>query len=185
MASSSNDPTTGAPIFLDADAPDPAVNPTQVAAFAASVGTRLIGTTAQRTDYDYAREGLRWWDTTLDQEFIHNGSGWVSVFSYDTGWLLITDPGSVLTFGAGWSGYNGAGWTGLRYRVKNGVFYLNGAAAKGSWGVDEAVVNIPVELRPSFQVEGSSVRYRPASNAVCMMGAGSAASALEIHWPVG
>lgn len=76
MASSSNDPTTGAPIYLDSDAPDPAVNPTQVAAFAASVGTRLIGTTAERTAYAYAREGLAWYDTTLDALYMHNGSGW-------------------------------------------------------------------------------------------------------------
>lgn len=77
MASSSNDPTTGAPVFLDADAPDPAVNPTEVAAFAASVGTRLTGTTAQRTAYTYAREGLEWYDTTVDAVYLHNGTGWV------------------------------------------------------------------------------------------------------------
>lgn len=76
MAASSNDPTTGAPVFLDSDAPDPAVNPKQVAEFAAHVGTRPIGSTAERTAYAYAREGLGWYDTNLDAEFLHNGTGW-------------------------------------------------------------------------------------------------------------
>jgi hypothetical protein len=84
MASSSNDPTTGAPVFLDSDAPDPAVNPSEVAAYAGSVGTRLIGSTAERTGYEFAREGLRWWDTTLDAEYLHNGTGWVRVFKAKT-----------------------------------------------------------------------------------------------------
>lgn len=82
MASSSNDATTGHPIFDDADAPDLAVNPTEVAAFAAEVGTRLIGDTADRTAYTYAREGLGWYDTTLDTEYLHNGSGWVPARGY-------------------------------------------------------------------------------------------------------
>lgn len=77
MTASSFDPATGAPIFDDADAPDVAQNPTEAAAFAGRVGTRLIGTTSERVAYAYAREGLRWYDTTVEGEFIHNGSGWV------------------------------------------------------------------------------------------------------------
>lgn len=76
MAYSSLDPVTGSPVFLSGDAPDPGVNETQVGEFSAQVGTRLIGTTTERTAYVYAREGLRWWDTTLDREFIHDGSDW-------------------------------------------------------------------------------------------------------------
>lgn len=78
MASSSLDPVTGAPRFLDADAPDPAVNPTEVAAFAAKVGTRLIGTTAERDAYPYKREGLEWYNTTKDLVEVYNGTGWVA-----------------------------------------------------------------------------------------------------------
>lgn len=77
MTASSFDPTTGAPQFADGDAPDVAENANEVADFAASVGTRLIGTTAERTDYDYGRVGLRWYDTDEDAEYLHDGSGWV------------------------------------------------------------------------------------------------------------
>jgi hypothetical protein len=76
MASSSNDPTTGAPVFLDSDAPDPAVNPSEVAGFAASVGTRLIGSTTERNAYAYGRDGLRWYDTTLKTEYRDDGTNW-------------------------------------------------------------------------------------------------------------
>jgi hypothetical protein len=76
MASSSNDPTTGAPVFLDSDAPDPAVNPSEVAGYAASVGTRLIGSTTERNAYAYGRDGLRWYDTTLKCEYRHDGASW-------------------------------------------------------------------------------------------------------------
>jgi hypothetical protein len=80
MAYSSLDPTTGAPVFLDGDAPDPAVNPSQVAAYAAQVGTRLVGSTAERTAYEYAREGLQWWDTTDDTLYQHDGTDWAPIW---------------------------------------------------------------------------------------------------------
>jgi hypothetical protein len=80
MAYSSLDPVTGSPVFLDSDAPDPAVNPSQVAAYAGQVGTRLIGTTAERTAYSYDREGLEWFDTTTKTLYVNNGSGWSPVY---------------------------------------------------------------------------------------------------------
>lgn len=97
MASSSKNPVTGAPVFGDQDAPDPAVNPTEVAAYAAKVGTRLIGTTAERDGYDYAREGLRWYNTTTKSEDLHDGTGWRAV-------------GTPYAMASG-SGSNGAGAT--------------------------------------------------------------------------
>jgi len=72
--------TTGAPEFAGTGAPDTAVDLTLVAAFAALVGTRLIGTTAERNAYEFAREGLRWYDTDTDTEYLHNGSAWVAVW---------------------------------------------------------------------------------------------------------
>lgn len=77
MAADSTNATTGAPEFDGAGAPDTAVDLTLLGAFAATVGTRLIGTTAARTAYAYAREGLEWYDTDLDAVYLHNGSGWV------------------------------------------------------------------------------------------------------------
>ncbi|WP_127475048.1 hypothetical protein [Microbacterium sulfonylureivorans] len=80
MTASSNNPTTGAPIYLAAAPPDTAVDMTEVAAYAGKVGTRLIGSTAERTAYDYAREGLGWFDTAVDTEYLHDGTNWDAIF---------------------------------------------------------------------------------------------------------
>jgi len=117
MASSSNDSTTGAPEFADADAPDLAVNPTEVAAFAASVGTRLIGDTAARTAYAYAREGLEWYDTTTDAIYVHNGSGWKL---WHKNWAAYTP---TLT------NMSGSPTVTARYAVASGVVFVRLAIA--------------------------------------------------------
>ena len=140
MAYSSLDPSTGAPVFLDSDAPDPAVNPSQVAAFAAEVGTRLIGTTAERTAYAYAREGLRWFDTTTDKEYLYNGSGWV------VAWAPETSPGSVVPSA-------GAGFT----LSANGLYTRDGwllgsidwAKTSGTLSHADVVMTLPVGARPT------------------------------------
>jgi hypothetical protein len=70
------------PIFADGDAPDVAVNATQAAAYAAKVGNRRVGTTAERdeaaTNPREVWEGLLWFDTTLDTEFLWMGI-WIRV----------------------------------------------------------------------------------------------------------
>lgn len=80
MAADDYDETTGAPIFAGTGAPDTGVDLTLISAFAAEVGTRLIGTTAERTAYDYAREGLEWYDTDEDAVYRHTGAGWKLAF---------------------------------------------------------------------------------------------------------
>lgn len=132
MASSSLDPITGAPRFQDADAPDPAVNPTEVAAYAGKVGTRLIGTTAERNAYPFTREGLKWYDTTLKTELLHNGSGWSLP---DTAWIYPT-----LTSGINTSGNE------FGYRRINGVVYLRGRVLNPAGG--GTVFTLPAGFRP-------------------------------------
>lgn len=98
MTASDFDATTGHPIFADGDAPDVAQNATEVAEFAASVGTRLIGSTSDRTGYSYAREGLRWWDTDEGAEYLYDGSGWKEIYRPLTAW---TPSVTGLTVGNG------------------------------------------------------------------------------------
>ena len=75
MAVNSLDPVDGHPTFADTDAPDIKVDPTKVSEYAAKVGTRLVGTSAERTAYAYAREGLEWYDTTTKSTWLYIG-GW-------------------------------------------------------------------------------------------------------------
>lgn len=77
MAANDVDPTTGAKIYLGTGAPDTGADLTELAADAARTGTRLIGSTAERTAYAYGRQGLLWYDTDAGREYRHDGSSWV------------------------------------------------------------------------------------------------------------
>lgn len=124
MTSYAKDPTTGHPLFRDSDAPDVKQDPQEAAEFAAKVGTRLIGTTTERTNYEYARPGLLWWDTTLGTEFVYLPAGWTPRYtprtaftpawtgvtmgsSATTGWWCrngeLIEGEAVLTLAAGWN----------------------------------------------------------------------------------
>ena len=65
-----------APAFPEGDPPATGADYEEVARYAKFRGNSFKGTTAQRTGYAYAAEGHRWYDTTLDQEYLHDGSGW-------------------------------------------------------------------------------------------------------------
>ena len=77
MTASSYGPRN-APQFADGDAPDVAVNPTQVAAYAAKVGNRRVGTTAERTAATGLDvwEGLEWEDTTDGCTYKYIAAAW-------------------------------------------------------------------------------------------------------------
>lgn len=131
MAVNSYDATTGHPIFDDSDAPDIKVDPTKVAEYAAEVGTRLIGSTAERTGYSYAREGLRWYDTDESAEFLYDGSGWKLWHKHTASYTPTT------------SNVSGSPTTAARYSIAEGVVHveievsLNGAnfGSAPSWSL--------------------------------------------------
>lgn len=95
MASSSRNPVSGAPIFRDEDAPDPAVNPTEVAEYAATVGNRGVGSTAQRNAWPYMKEGFAWGDTTNGNEYVVKNGAWAELMGGGT------IP--VITYGEKWA----------------------------------------------------------------------------------
>lgn len=70
--------TKNEPQYADADAPDLALNPTQVAAYAAKVGNRRIGTTTERLAATGADvwESLIWGDTTEKADYKRIGTAW-------------------------------------------------------------------------------------------------------------
>lgn len=77
MAVDSRDGTSGRPIFLGTSAPDTAGDLTTLGTEVYTRGTRLIGTTTERNSYSYPVDGLLWWDTTVDAEYVYSGSAWV------------------------------------------------------------------------------------------------------------
>lgn len=136
MAVDLYDSITGAPGFLSGEASELAVDLSALGTFAVKVGTRLIGTTAERIAYEYAREGLAWWDTDLDSEFLYTGGEWVESFSLDTGWI-------VPTMSNGW--VDGVAAEAVGYRRKSGFMTFTGRAVLGT--VAEAFV-LPLGFRP-------------------------------------
>lgn len=117
MASNGVDPTTGAPRFPESDAPQLGTDYQIVADYAASVGTRLIGTTEDRLAYAYAREGLRWYDTDNSSEYLYKGSGWVL---WSRGWTTYTP---TLT------NISGAPTVNAEYAIASGVVFVRVAIA--------------------------------------------------------
>jgi hypothetical protein len=85
VVSTSQDPITGAPRFADSDAPDPAVNPTEVAAYAAWRGNRIIDTRAARLAFAFERPGLQWYESDTDQLMEYTPDGWVRAGFPDIG----------------------------------------------------------------------------------------------------
>lgn len=136
MAVDAIDPTDGYPIFKDTGAPDTGVDPTEVAKYAAKRGTRLIGTTAERTAYTHAKKGLGWFDTTNNSEYVYNGTGWEKVSALDTGWVTPTT-------GSGWGTYAGEN---VRYRAKNGFVHLSGRVT-GTTAAGTLIFTLPAAYR--------------------------------------
>lgn len=78
MAANGSNPTTGAPRFLDTDAPDIKVDPQLAANYAADVGNRIVRADKAALDaYAYKREGLEGFAKDTDRTYWHNGVDWV------------------------------------------------------------------------------------------------------------
>lgn len=75
----SYDPVTGRPIFVDTDAPDIKVDPTEAARYAADVGNRIIrASLAELNAYAYKRPGLLGFAADTGAEYVYASAGWQS-----------------------------------------------------------------------------------------------------------
>lgn len=95
MARDSTGPR-GEPQYAGSGVPQDAADLSEVAAFAASVGTRLVGTTAERTDAlsdpDIVLfEGVEWRDTTQKRTYVFEGGAWAL---HENGAILGTSTNS-------------------------------------------------------------------------------------------
>jgi hypothetical protein len=142
MASNGVDPITGAPRFPETDAPAIGADYQEVADFAASVGSQSIGTSAARLAYPYARKGFGWYDTTLDQGFVHDGSNWL--LSY------VPPFSSSVTFVGI---YSSSGASPVSVRVENGRAFLEGIAVSTNIGftpgTNYTLGSVPASIAPS------------------------------------
>lgn len=171
MASNGVDATYGFPKFPETDAPALGADLEEVADYARKRGTRFIGTTAERTAFAYPYEGLRWYDTDLEAEYVYDGSAWVGFGTLYVGWTNLTAASGFTT-----------GTPTPQYTIRNGVVYLRGQITKNSGNVADGDIlcNVPAAARPPESVT------RPVSGgsgASSMRGFVATGGDLSVHAP--
>lgn len=105
-----------------------------------------------------------------------NGSTWTGG---DTGWINVP----LIN---GFTNFNTSGWTGLKYRIRDGWVTVNGAVERGtSWVANTVCGTLPVEARPAYRVQGSNVQVDNTQGYLIMSAAGPGGYALSATYPLG
>jgi hypothetical protein len=130
MASQGNDLVTGSPTFLEDYEMQQGADLTEVAAYAAKRGTRLVGTAAARTSFGYKTEGLLWRDTTdgityevYDGEWEPIESPWID---YTPTWVGTIGNGTLI------AKYCHAGYKKVKVRITL-VWGSTTSGGAGNW----------------------------------------------------
>lgn len=87
------------PLFSETGAPAEGTDLSLVSNYCATVGNRKIGTTAQRTALTGSDRwtGMKFWDTTLDYEFVWDGSAWAGLP------VAVADASASVTIFTNWT----------------------------------------------------------------------------------
>lgn len=129
------------PIFLASGAPEIDVDPTAVAAYAAKVGNRRVGTNAQRL----AATGKDIWPGLFWQETDGNLDGYLRTGS---GWVLLTRPRQTTAGLAYASGYGNN--TEMTIARANGIVVANFSISKVTPFTDgDEPGTVPAGFRPT------------------------------------
>lgn len=134
------DSLTGYPKFKDGGAPDLAVDPTEVAKYAAEVGNRIVkADLAALGSYPYRRAGLMGHALNTKTDYIHDGAGWIKKLE-DTGWTALALTGGWLNFGTPFRD--------AQYRRVNGEVMLRGSVKSGGTTSTNSIATLPAGFRP-------------------------------------
>lgn len=94
----------------------------------------------------------------------------------DTGWINVPLQNGFTHYTAG------SNWLGLRYRVKDGIVYVNGAAGNpNAWVVNTVCGAIPSTYWPSGRVQGINVQVDPTAGYLILSVAGGAGAAATLN----
>jgi hypothetical protein len=120
-----------------------------------------------------------------------NGIGWLRrVGANDTPeWIKVGDatiadvPWTDLATVQGFVPFTGSGWSGVKYAVKNGWFFANGAVSRSSAWADLTGAVVPTAYKPTVKVAGVGCEVEPtAGNLVIKAGSGTAS--FSIAYPL-
>jgi len=129
-------------IASTASAFNPVVDINKVADFAAEVGNRRVGTSAERAALSGAEllVGLRFGDLTDSLEYQYTATGWVVAGGLES-------TANVTVFGTGWSITPGGGHVPRLHR-QGRLVTLHGAVTLGAGGNVSNMLTIPTSFRP-------------------------------------
>lgn len=100
----------------------------------------------------------------------------------DTGWINVPLQNGFTNYTAT------SNWLGLRYRVTNGIVYVNGAATNAaSWVTNTVCGALPSAYWPSGRVQGTNVQIDPTAGYLILAVAGVAGAAVSLNaaYPIG
>lgn len=75
-------------------------------------------------------------------DYVWNGTGWFALAN-DTGWITVASE-----YASGWSGNTTSPWSGIKYRLLNGITWIEGSANKGSYAAGETIFTLPSKFCP-------------------------------------
>lgn len=184
MAVDGYDPITGAPQFSGGGAPDLAVDPTEVAKYAADVGNNIIRVNLAALEaYEYKRKGLAGFALDTGTPYLHNGTGWVP---FDR---VFERPWESVSAAPGWTA-GSAPANRAEVSLQGGTAFFRGALYGGPGGTTAAT--LPEWARPTRTIVkatfGSGGSRPPTFIRIWANGAFQPATSLndetEIQWSV-
>lgn len=103
-----------------------------------------------------------------------NGSSWSGG---DTGWLPVP---LINTF----TEFNGSGWEGLKYRVRNGWVTVNGAVTHtNAWPANQVCGVMPADARPGRRFQGVNVQVDNTQGYLILPAGGPGAWSFSATYP--
>ena len=129
----------GQPQFSAQGGMDAGADETTLADYSSVVGTRRVGTTAQRLALAGAAlfDGLLWGDTTNGNEYRYTSAGWVVIYENGT-WVAVT-------LGSGWSNETS---NPVMARRKSGIVFTRGRAS--TTGATANAFTYPTGMLPDW-----------------------------------
>lgn len=101
-----------------------------------------------------------------------------------TNWSISDVPWTNMPMALGFGHFTGAGWSGLKYAVRNGWFIVAGAVTRVQpWPTEITCAVVPAEYKPGVKIQGAGCSVEPTVGNV-LLAPGSNTASLSATWPL-
>lgn len=104
-----------------------------------------------------------------------------------TKWTVSDTQWTTLSLVQGFEHYTSVGWSGLKGRVKNGHYYINGAIWRPTaWSPETTFMVVPAGMKPEHKTAGINCEVETSVGNVVMTAAGGtgASRSVNVSWPL-